>query len=106
MKCGSCRITSADAYSRIKDDDLLGILKTLNPNRRYNPKYLYFCEACIQRAKVQQILKDTAISDQNAASFSVVNTTNVSNDSGSPKDEFDKIVSANIGRQKVLRLHN
>ncbi len=98
MKCGSCRITTADAYSRIKDEDLLEVLKRLNPNRRYNPKYFYFCDACIKRAKVKQTLKHTAISNQNAVSFSVV----MGSTNGSSNDET---ASSNIGRHTILRLH-
>ncbi len=74
-------------------------LKTLNQNRRYNPENVYFCEACIQRAKVQQTLEHTAISDQNAATYSII----IGSSDGSSKDA---IASSNIGRHKILRLHN
>lgn len=98
MRCGSCRKTGAEAYTKINENDKrLDVLKKLNKNRLYNPKYSYFCIACIQLAE-KQLSSDRlgTISHQNPDSFSVLNESNRNENSDSSKDEIDLIVASKI----------
>lgn len=98
MKCGSCRNIKAKSYAQVEEhDNLFEILKKLNPNRTYNPKYSYFCGVCIDSATVKLSRKLTEISDQNANSFTTITETTATNESDSSKDSYDDIIVSKLG---------
>lgn len=90
MKCGSCRRTDADSYSKAKEQKLFAILKNLNPRRAYNAKYPFFCEKCLQLANAKLSRQLNEISEQNPTSFSTR--------SDSSTDEYDLIVAPPMGK--------
>lgn len=105
MKCGSCRDTEADNYTKIKEDDnLFEILKRLNPRRPYNTKYSYFCSVCIDLARVK-LLTITKLSDQNANSFTALNTSTSSIATNASSDEYDHIVMSKFGSYHCHKPH-
>ncbi|KAG4070113.1 hypothetical protein HA402_013356 [Bradysia odoriphaga] len=78
MKCGSCRVTDANQYQKInQDENLLGILKNMNVARGYNPKYAYFCETCVKKAKILLDHKRTTISDRDSLSFNLTGDSTI-----------------------------